>query len=281
MVEIKTQKPKKTNITHKKIQKNHKIPNVFKTPNKNSSEVLNVFTANANGMKQKADSLKNLVKILNIGVFTLQETRYIKRGNIKVDGFEIFEAIRKKEGGGTLIGVKHSLKPILVQEYSGEFELLVVEIAVEKTKICVISGYGPQETWTLEKRMPFFAALEEEVSKAELAGRSVMISFDANSKLGPLYIKEDPHTISENGKILEGIIERHALCVANRISGKSKGTITRERTTKDSVEKSVIDFVLISSDLAECMEKIVIDEEKSFALENISKTKKGVITKKK
>ena len=115
--------------------------------------------------------------------------------------------------------------------------------------------------------MPFFAALEEEVSKAELAGRSVMISFDANSKLGPLYIKGDPHTISENGKILEGIIERHALCVANGISEKSKGIITRERTTKDSIEKSVIDFVLISSDLAECMENIVIDEEKAFALE--------------
>ena len=276
----KKQKHKNTNIIQKTPKKNHKIPKVLVTPNNNSSEVLNVFTVNANGMKQKVESLKNLVKQLKIGVFTLQETRYLKRGNIKVDGFEIFEAFRKKKGGGTLIGVQNSLKPILIQEYSDEFELLVVEIAVEKTKICVISGYEPQETWTLDQNMPFFAALEEEVTKAELAGRSVIISFDANSKLGPMYIKGDPHAMSENGKILEGIIDRHALCVANGITDKSKGTITRERITKDSEEKSVIDFVLISSDLAESMEKIVIDEQKEFALENISKNRKGVVIKK-
>ena len=67
------------------------------------------------------------------------------------------------------------------------------------------------------KRIPFFAALEEEVSKAELAGRSVIISFDSNSKLGPVFISGNPHTMSEKGKILEVIIERHALIVANGI----------------------------------------------------------------
>ena len=94
--------------------------------------------------------------------------------------------------------------------------------------------------WT--KKCLFFAALEEEVSKAELAGRSVIISFDANSKLGPSYIKGDPHTISENGNIFEGVIERHALCGTNGISDKSTGTITRERTTKHTVEKSAHKF---------------------------------------
>ena len=42
--------------------------------------------------------------------------------------------------------------------------------------------------------------LEEEISKAELSGRSAIICFDANSKMGRDHIPEDPHNISENGK---------------------------------------------------------------------------------
>ena len=119
------------------------------TPKTYSSETLNMFSTNANGMKRKVESLINHIKYHNVGIFTLQETRYVKRGNLKVPEFEIFEAIRKKEGGGTMIGAHNSLKPILIEEYSEDFELLVVEIEIDKTKICVISGYGPQEgQWT-------------------------------------------------------------------------------------------------------------------------------------
>ena len=63
--------------------------------------------------------------------------------------------------------------------------------------------------------MPLFIALEEEISKAEIAGKSISIGFDANSKLGQEWIQEDPHGQSQNGKILEGLLQRHALIVAN------------------------------------------------------------------
>ena len=54
----------------------------------------------------------------------------------------------------------------------------------------MISGYGPQETWSDEEKMPFFVTLEEEISKAEMAGKSVIVEIDANSKLGTSYIKK-------------------------------------------------------------------------------------------
>ena len=41
--------------------------------------------------------------------------------------------------------------------------------------------------------MPFFEALEAEIASAELEGREIIISMDANSKLGPEYIEGDPH----------------------------------------------------------------------------------------
>ena len=67
----------------------------------------------------------------------------------------------------------------------------------------------------MDEKMPFFVALEEEVSKARLEGKSIILELDANSKLGTKYIKNYPHSISQNGVILSGIIDRQGLIVAN------------------------------------------------------------------
>ena len=114
-----------------------------------------------------------------------------------------------------MIGVQKVLDPILIIEYSGDFELLVVEASIGEKNVRIISGYGPQESWPVEERLPFFQALEEEVTKAGLAGKSVMISLDANSKLGKDWIQADCHKQSPNGKVLSGILTRHTLYVAN------------------------------------------------------------------
>ena len=86
------------------------------------------------------------------------------------------------------------------------FELLVVEIEINHRAVRIMSGYGPQENWKEDDRTPFFSALEEEICKAEFAGISILIQMDANSKLGPEIIPNDPHERSQNGKILAGII---------------------------------------------------------------------------
>ena len=70
--------------------------------------------------------------------------------------------------------------------------------------------------------------------------------------------------MSENSKVLEGIIRSHALIVANGVLSKRSGIITRERVIEDSTERSVIDLVLLSSDLAINMDGIIIDEDKKI-----------------
>ena len=80
----------------------------------------------------------------------------------------------------------------------------------------MISGYSPQENWTPDKREPFFQALEEEIIKAELAGKSTIIEADFNSKLGTEFIPKDPNPQSENNdKVLANIIKRQKLTVVN------------------------------------------------------------------
>ena len=137
---------------------------------------LNLFSTNGAGViGGKVSSLKAQVKLVNANVVPIQETHARRKGRIQIPEMVVFEAIRKAKGGGTLIASHKSINPRLIESYEDEFELLVVELELKEKKICMISGYGPQENWTEEKRRPFFIALETEVEKASLAGKSVIL----------------------------------------------------------------------------------------------------------
>ena len=234
------------------------------------------MSTNAAQLKGKLNSFKSELKYSNVGLFTLQETHYATKGKVKIEGFEIFEAIRKKVKGGTMIGAHKGLKPVLITEYNEEFELLVIEIKMANKEIRIMSGYGPQETWPEQQRTPFFLALEEEIVKAELEGKSILIELDANSKLGKDLIPGDLHTQSENGKLLAGIITRHSLVIGNSMD-VCKGLVTRKRMTKSTTEKSIIDFVILSEDLRKDVDCILIDDERKHVLTRITKNKSGVV----
>ena len=175
-----------------------------------------------------------------------------------------------------MLGVHVGLEPVLINEYSEQFELLIVQVKAGDKDILVMTGYGPQEHWTDGDRLPFFTALEEEIASAEYEGKSVIITMDANSKLGPNYIPGDSHDMSQNGKVLDGIIDRHALCVINGLTGKRKGVITRERHTVNGVERSVIDLVIMSSDMTQHVENIHFDEERVDVLTKNVKLNNGI-----
>ena len=190
-------------------KKSNKRRRIRRGKGKQKESSLNLFANNVAGIKGKIQSFKSEIKAVNAAIFTIQEGHFEKKGKLKMEGFEIFEAIRNKKDGGTLVGVHKALKPMLIKEYSEEFELIVVEIKVANKEMRIITGYGPQETWPEKERMPFFLALEEEISKAEMLGKSIILQMDANSKLGPEIIELDPHSQSHNGRILANIIERH------------------------------------------------------------------------
>ena len=123
-----------------------------------------------------------------------------------------------------------------------------------------------------------FIALEAEVIKAELAGKSVVIEMHSNSKLRTNYIPNYPNPMSQNGKILSKIIDRNALIVANG-SVKCVGNIIRERRNKQRTERSCIDIVVFSGDLNEHLNSLLIDYSRKHVLTRIIKTKKGGIRK--
>ena len=158
-----------------------------------------MFSANADVLGKKIHSLKFELNETQSQIFTIQQKQFRTKGRLKIKDFIIFESIRKnKERGGSMTGIHESLEPVLIEEHSDIFELIKVEIKVAGKEIRVINGYGPQENWSNEEKMQFFVALEEEVSKARLAGKAIILELDANSKLGSRYIKNYPHSMSSN-----------------------------------------------------------------------------------
>ena len=97
-----------------------------------TSKKLKLFSTNCAGVVNgKLDSLKSEVKNTGATVVTAQETHCRRKGRIHMDSMVVFEAIRRKKGGGTMCAVREELKPKLIEEYSEQFELLVVEIEGE------------------------------------------------------------------------------------------------------------------------------------------------------
>ena len=274
----KSQKNQKTQIKHKKEKANLKYTKQKKVMIQEES--LNILSTNASSLIHRADDLKNKITYFKCGIFAVNETHFRKKGRFKMQNYHVFEAIRNnKEKGGTMLGVHVGLHPVLISEYSTLFELIVVEIKIANKQIRVITGYGPQENFSPEEITTFYTTLEEEIASAELTGCSVILAMDANCKLGTQYVPGDPKEQTPNGKLLAGIVDRHAMCVANGLTTKRKGVITRERHTVNGIQRSVIDFVIFSNDLIKHIENIHVDEERVFVLTKNTKNKDDKVYK--
>ena len=224
----------------------------------------------------RKDSFTNSVANINPAVFLLQETHLRRKGNFnKMDelkGYEIFKLLRTESlGGGLVIGIKEEFNPVLISEGDDLCELITVEASVNNHEIRFITAYGPQET-DKNRKYDFFSKLNEEICAAELAGKSVYIEMDANSKVGSEHIKGDPcEKPTENGKLLLDILEQHENLILLNSTNLCEGVITRNRTANDNIEKSVIDFVIISGDLLPLVTSMIIDENREFSIERIRK----------
>ena len=184
------------------------------------------------------------------------------------------ERKRKDRGGGLAIGCYHNLEPFeICQSESEDSEILIVEAKIGSRKIRFLTAYGPQEPSSEEEKRSnwiFYNNFEQAIIKSHLSGASVIIELDANAKLGSQLVPGDPHQQSVNGSILAGIISRQNLIVCNSLS-LTTGVITRQRTTINGEEESVIDFMLCSNDLMDKIESVEIDEARKYTLTRFAK----------
>ena len=196
----------------------------------------------------------------------------LKKGLFKAKDFEIFKNIRSTGGGSILTGVHKQLNPVLISDGSNdEIEILVVEGSIKERNCRFINAYGPQESAKVNKRIQFYARLEEEIIKAKLQNTMICLEFDANAKLGSEIIANDPNEITPNGELLSGIVLRNNLVVCKGTT-LCQGLLTRTRKTVNGLETSIIDFLIVCEELFSHMEDMKVDEQKQFAIESYKKT---------
>ena len=97
-----------------------------------------------------------------------------------------------------------------------------------------------------------------------------MIEMDANAKL-----ETETTNMSANGQNMLDMVKRQNLTVLNK-SKFCKGTITRDRITKNKEEKSILDYILVCNILSNYVTSMLIDDQRLFTLTKFVSTK-GII----
>ena len=252
-----------------------------KGKNKQFVKSLNLVGANAAGLSSKFDSFDKLLSEIIPGVFFIQETKLRKEGKIKTENaskYQIYERLRKSSrGGGLALGVHHDLKPAWVGEGENEIESLSVEICVEEDfRIRCVAAYGPQEAGpSMEEKLRFWAHLDAEVQAAENNGTGFILQMDANLWAGPELIPGDPNKQNVNGKLFQQFLQRNSHLVCVNSLEMCEGLITRIRKTRNSLERSILDFFIVCDKVKPFIHKMIIDESRQHVLTNFNPIRTG------
>ena len=92
------------------------------------SQTLTVVGTNAGGLNLKRESLFSLINQLRPSIITIQETKFMFYGSLKIPGYEIFENLRKDNmGGGLLTAALVDLNPVVITDNEG-IDNLVIQV---------------------------------------------------------------------------------------------------------------------------------------------------------
>ena len=126
----------------------------------------------------------------------------------------------------------------------------------------LILVYGPQENDS-EDKDSFYHDISVQVEMAYLNGDSIIMVGNLNAKLGYNVIPNDLHPMSNNGEQLFESCNKYNLKMMNT-SEHCKSVFTHIHKCKRTIEKSVLDYAFISSDLEKYFTSTQTDEEKHF-----------------
>ena len=87
---------------------------------------------------------------------------------------------------------------------------LTVQVEINESKLRIINAYGTQDSSDgfSKESLNFWQDLEEEIMRAHDEQTMILVQLDANAKLGPKIIKNDPHIMLKNCKLLLDVIQR-------------------------------------------------------------------------
>ena len=229
----------------------------------NQGRLCKFLYANVRGFRSKSESINQIIEEHDVDAILLTETKVHTNSAIDIKGFQSFSAVRdKKSGGGLYLGIRHGLYESVMIDSGSKGSFVTVCLNGKDCSVRLILVYGPQENDS-EDKDSFYNGISIQVEMAYLNGDSVIMVGDFNAKLGYNVIPKDLHPMSKNGEQLFELCNKYNLKLMNA-SEHCVGVFTHIHKYKQTIEKSVLDYVFISSDLEEYFTSMQIDEEKHF-----------------
>ena len=162
----------------------------------------------------------------------------------------MYEKVREcKSGGGLAIEILKSLNPVWIQDGGADVEVMTVKIQTKNMQIRITNAYGPQEYDSYDKKTKFWNFLDEEVLQCQLDGSACVIMSDMNAWLGKSILKDDPNLQNENVQLFNEFLSRNPQMHLMNASEICEGAITRTRNANDRSERSILDFIIVCSQL--------------------------------
>ena len=227
------------------------------------SRLCKFLYANVRGFRSKSESINQIIEEHDVDVILLTETKVYTNSAIDIKGFQSFSAVKdKKSGGGLYLGIRHGLYESVMINSGSKASFVTVCLNGKDCSVRFILVYGPQKNDSKDKNS-FYNGISVQVERAYLNGCSVIMVGDFNAKLGYDVIRKYLHPMSKNGEQLFELCNKYNLKLMNA-SEHCEGVFTRIDKYKQTIEKSVVGYVFISSDLEEYFTSMQIDEKKHF-----------------
>ena len=226
-------------------------------------ENLTIIYNNVRGFKSKVDSIEAILQELGPTIFCAVETHLDKKEDVKIEGYEVKRLDGTANSGGILVAIKDTIKTVVVEiiDYTEVGQIKWLKITNTKVTITLGVIYAPQEKVTPNKELKkMYEEIERRVSQAQQDKSIFLLIGDFNCKIGNR-IEGNSDTVTKGGRLLQKMALKNDLQIVNTTE-KTKGLWTRVEGKK----RSVIDYVMITREDSQLINKLTIDEEKEYAI---------------
>ena len=239
--------------------------------NRNTFKKFTLMNLNIRGIKSKLISLKEIIEETKPTILNIQETHLGENEVIDLEGYKIIYNNKKEGKGGTAIAIQNNIisKCVEIEKISENYEAMWIRISNNNSiNLRIGNVYAPQESRTKDKEIEkMYNNIRKNKLEADKNYEKIIISGDFNCKIGD-HIKGNDNTISKFGKKLLKLISNNNLSIINK-SDRCEGLWTR----KEGNNKSIIDYVLTAKENEKHVDKMIIDENKTFTPFHIVKNR--------
>ena len=240
--------------------------------NKNSLNLLDkwsIYHSNIRGFDSKRISLETILETVRPNIVTLNETHFMNKKKLNLEGYVTFQRNRSNvKGGGvaTAICQNESNRVMKVKEGVDKDEFVITRHSQFKVPINIINVYGETESRdkneAIEDR---WHRIVTELKRIELNGENVILIGDMNKHVGDI-VPGNHKKISYGGSLVKELVNTKKYTLVNSMAKVKGGPFTRYNPANPSDDKykSCIDLIIMNKELAKYVDEVVIDKELKF-----------------